>query len=45
MKGALKDITEEEFQRSFQGWKVRLKKCVASGGNYFDRYSVEIEGF
>jgi len=37
MREALKEVTGEEFQQRFQGWKVRLEECFASGGNYFDR--------
>jgi hypothetical protein len=36
----MRDVTEEEFQQSFQGWKVLLKECVAFGGNYFEKYYV-----
>jgi hypothetical protein len=43
IRDATRDFTEE-FQQSFQGWKVRLKECVASREIYFQRYCSEIQG-
>lgn len=33
---SLKAITSQEFQNSFQQWKTRLDKCIASNGEYFE---------
>ncbi|KAG5310893.1 MOS1T transposase, partial [Acromyrmex insinuator] len=32
----LRDIPVEEFQRAFQVWQTRLRKCIDSGGEYFE---------
>jgi hypothetical protein len=37
---ALKGITLEEFQDSFEMWQTRLDRCVASNGQYFEGDSI-----
>jgi len=34
----LKDIPVEEFQHVFQAWQTRLRKCIDSGGEYFEEF-------
>lgn len=34
----LKDIPVEEFQHAFQAWQTRLRKCIDSGGEYFEEF-------
>ncbi|EGI62895.1 FLJ37770-like protein, partial [Acromyrmex echinatior] len=34
----LRDIPVEEFQRAFQAWQTRLRKCIESGGEYFKEF-------
>ncbi|EGI60875.1 Mariner Mos1 transposase [Acromyrmex echinatior] len=34
----LRDIPVEEFQRAFQAWQTRLRKCIDSGGGYFEEF-------
>jgi len=33
---ALKGITLQEFQDCFEKWKIRLGRCIASNGQYFE---------
>ncbi|EGI67248.1 Mariner Mos1 transposase, partial [Acromyrmex echinatior] len=34
----LRDIPVEKFQRAFQAWQTRLRKCIDSGGEYFEEF-------
>jgi len=34
--GALKDIPQNQFQNSFEGWTRRWYRCIASQGEYFE---------
>jgi len=45
IRDAMRDFTEEESRQSFQGWKVRLKECVASGGNYLKGTALKYKDF
>lgn len=38
----LKDIPVSEFQRCYEEWENRLKRCVASQGNYFEGDRVHV---
>jgi hypothetical protein len=33
---ALKDISQQEFQKSFQQWQHCWAKCIAAQGEYFE---------
>jgi hypothetical protein len=30
-------IPKEDYQKSFENWKIRLQKCIDHDGNYFER--------
>ena len=32
----LNNVTEEDFQRCFQQWQERWRKCIVSEGDYFE---------
>ncbi|GFT20242.1 putative transposase [Trichonephila clavipes] len=38
----LKAIPISEFHQCYEEWKMRLQRCVASGGSYFERDNVEL---
>lgn len=32
----LRNIPPEEFERCYNEWQVRMRMCIAAGGNYFE---------
>ena len=42
-KKALKAITEIEFNKCFDDWKKRWRKCIVSGGDYFGGDEIDLD--
>lgn len=40
---ALKAIPHTEYQRCFEDWKQRWRKCIVAGGNYFEGDTMNLE--
>jgi hypothetical protein len=34
----LDNLTEKDFQQTFQKWRIWWDRCLHAGGNYFDSY-------
>ena len=38
----LKGIPVEAFQHCYERWKQRLRRCIATQGNYFEGYNLDL---
>jgi hypothetical protein len=36
----LKALSQNDFSGCFEGWKVQMKRCIASNRNYFERDNI-----
>jgi hypothetical protein len=40
--GIVKTIPVEYFQHCYQKWELRLHRCVAAQGNYFEGDNIDV---